>query len=175
MDATIELTKFELDDDSRKQHVKEIHVGGEPRRLKKKPMSLSFDEMQLRRVDARAAQSGASRSGQILRDLTAYWALLADGFRRIQRVLNIQDARFLALIFKGRVLVASDDVLWCDALLGAYVRQSRVYADAAMAESVAAKIDQSDHFARLALMDWLHRAAVCADDNLFNGFTHEDA
>lgn len=66
--------------------------------------------------------------------------------------------------------MASDDVLWCDELLCAYVRQSRSYGDAALAESVAAKIEKCDHLARLALMDWIRRVAVCADKGLFEGW-----
>ena len=162
MDVMCDLTK--------EPDVKVIHVGGEPRRPKKKPVSLSFDEGQLAQVDGRAAQSGANRSGQIQRDLTAYWRLLTDGFRRVQCALTVEDARYIARIFKGRVLVASDDVLWCDALLCAYVRQSRSYGDAALAESVAAKIEKCDHLARLALMDWIRRAAVSKDGTLFEGW-----
>ena len=165
----------EFDGDLTKQPgVKVIHVGGTVRRPKKKPVSLSFDNIQIARVDARAAQSGANRSGQMQRDLTAYWMVLEDGFRRVRRALNLDDMRYLARIFKGRVLAASDDVLWCDSLLCAYVRQSRTYADAAMAERVAAKIEQGDHFMRLALMDWLRRAAVCADAALYEGFAEKD-
>lgn len=175
MDAMTITDEFELDGDLTKQPgVKVIHVGGEPRRTKKKPVSLSFDDAQIGRVDARAAQSGANRSGQIQRDLMAYWALLAEGFRRIQKALNLEDMKFLAQIFKGRVLVASDDVLWCDALLGSYIRNSKSYADARMADTVADKIDHCDHFARLSLMDWLRRAAVCADNTLFDGFVHDE-
>ena len=155
---------------TRKAGVKVIHVDGEARRSRKKPVSLSFDEMQLAQVDGRAAQSGANRSGQIQRDLMAYWRLLKDGLRRMKAALSVEDARYIARIFKGRVLVASDDVLWCDALLCAYVRQSRSYGDAALAESVAAKIEMCDHLARLALMDWIRRAAVCKDEELFEGW-----
>lgn len=174
MDATM-TEEFELDDDLTKQPgVKVIHVGGTVRRRKKRPVSLSFDDAQIERVDARAAQSGANRSGQIQRDLTAYWALLAEGFRRIQKTLSLEEVKFLARIFKGRVLCASDDVLWCDALLGSYIRNSKSYADARMAESVADKIDHCDHFARLSLMDWIRRAAVCADNTLFDGFVHDE-
>ena len=176
MNATM-TEEFELDDDLTKQPgVKVIHVGGVPRlaRRKKKPVSLSFDDAQIGRVDARAAQSGANRSGQIQRDLMAYWALLAEGFRRIQKVLDIEDVKFLAQIFKGRVLCASDDVLWCDALLISYIRQSKTYADARMAETVADKIEHCDHFARLSLMDWLRRAAVCTDNVMFDGFVQDE-
>lgn len=173
MDATATKTEdFELDGDLTKQPgVKVIHVDGEPRRQKKKPVCLSFDDAQLALIDARAAQSGANRSGQITRDLTAYWRLLTDGFRRVQQSLSTYEARYIARIFKGRVLVASDDVLWCDALLSAYVRQSRSYGNVELAESVADKIDKCDHFARLALMDWIRRAAVCTDSALFEGWS----
>ena len=165
------MDAMEFDDDLTKQpSVTVIHVGGEPRRPKKKPVCLSIDEAQLAQVDGRAAQTGENRSGQITRDLTAYWRLIAEGFRRVQRALGLDEARYIARIFKGRVLVASDDVLWCDALLCAYVRQSRSYGDAALAESVAAKIDGCDHFARLALMDWIRRAAVSKDEVLFEGW-----
>ena len=177
MDAKTIAEDLELDGDLTKQpDMKVIYMGGVSRmaRKKKKPVSLSFDDAQIGRVEARAAQSGANRSGQIQRDLTAYWALLAEGFRRIQKALNLEDMKFLAQIFKGRVLCASDDVLWCDALLISYIRNSRVYADAGMAESVADKIDRCDHFARLSLMDWLRRAAVCADNTLFDGFVHNN-
>ncbi|MBQ9396020.1 MAG: hypothetical protein IJU23_11000 [Proteobacteria bacterium] len=165
------MDAVDFDGDLTKQPgVTVVHVGGEPRRPKKKPVCLSFNEAQLAHVDERAAQSGENRSGQIERDLTAYWRLLADGFRRVQRVLGLDDARYIARIFKGRVLVASDDVLWCDELLCAYVRQSRTYGEAALAESVAAKINACDHFARLALMDWIRRAAVSKDAVLFEGW-----
>lgn len=167
----MDAVSVELNRDLTKQTgVTVIHVGGESKRTKKKPVSLSFDDAHLAQVDGRAAQSGENRSGQIQRDLTAYWRLLAEGFRRVQRALGLEEARYIARIFKGRVLAASDDVLWCDALLCAYVRQSRSYGDAVLAESVAAKIDGCDHFARLALMDWIRRAAVSKDGTLFEGW-----
>lgn len=155
-----------------KRPVKVIHLEGKAKRPKKKPVSLSLDDRQLSKIDGRAAQSGENRSGQITRDLTAYWRLLTDGFKRVQKTFSLDEARYVARIFKGRVLVASDDVLWCDALLSSYVRQSRLYGDAALAESIADKIDACDHFARFAMMDWIRRAAVCADDALFDGFNN---
>lgn len=153
-----------------RQNERDICVACDSFRAKKKPVSLSFDDVQLARVDARAMQSGANRSGQIQRDLMAYWALLADGFRRVQKVITLADAKFLAQIFRGRILVASDDVLWCDALLCAYIRQSKQYTNPDSAEAIAGKLEKCDHFARLALMDWLRRAAACTDDALFEGF-----
>ena len=171
----MDAVSVKLDGDLTKQRgVKVIHVGGEMRRPKKKPVSLSFDDGQIARVDARAAQSGMNRSGQIQRDLTAYWTLLHDGMLRVRGVLTADEARYLAQIFKGRVLVASDDVLWCDSMLSAYVRKSANYGDRAMAAAVASKIDKSDHFARLAMMDWIRRVSVCADESLFDGFLKKD-
>lgn len=166
------MDAVELDGDLTKQAgVKIVHVGGVPRRAKKKPVSLSFDDMQLRRVDDRAEQTGMSRSGQMQRDLTAYWALLHDGMMRVRQALTTDEARYLAQIFKGRVLVASDDVIWCDSMLCAYVRKSALYGDKAMATAIATKIEKCDHLARLALMDWIRRAAVNGNDaKLFDGF-----
>lgn len=166
------MDAVELDGDLTKQPgVKVVHVGGVPKRAKKKPVSLSFDDMQLRRVDERAEQTGMSRSGQMQRDLTAYWALLHDGMMRVRQALTTDEARYLAQIFKGRVLVASDDVIWCDSMLCAYVRKSANYGDRNMATAVSSKIDKCDHLARLALMDWIRRVSVNGEDaRMFDGF-----
>lgn len=167
MSNDMELT----DDLTKQQGVKVIHVGGTPKRPKKKPVSLCFDESQIAQIDARSEQTGMNRSGQIQRDLTAYWTLLHDGLRRMQQVLTQADARYLANIFKGRALVASDDVLWCDSLLSAFVTKSGRYIDPTLAESVAKKIDGSDHLARLALMDWIRRVSLNgSDERLFEGW-----
>ena len=151
---------------------KKIKTETTKQRLLKRPVSLSLDDAQLSRIDARAAQTCMNRSSQIQRDLSAYWFILNEGMRLLQKTLTLEDVRYIASIFKGRLLPASDDIIWCNGHLAEYIRDSALYGDPRLASQLAQKIDASHPFSLLALMDWIRRAAVHVhDETLFEGWS----
>lgn len=124
---------------------------------KKKSVSLSMTETQITQLDERANQTGLNRSTQIQRDLNAYWFMLQDGLRRLQNELTVDDARYIAQIFRGRRLASCEDALWADEFLCAFVRRSGLYCEAERATKIANILEKAGTLARFALMDWVRR------------------
>jgi len=141
---------------------------------KKKPVSLSLTECQIGELDTRAAQTGLNRSTQIQRDLNAYWFMLRDGLKRLQTMLTVEDARYVANIFRGRALASCEDAIWSDEYLSTYVRKSGLYGDSTRATHIADVLDAAGTLARFSLMDWVRRVAFNArDERLFECWQNE--
>jgi hypothetical protein len=154
---------------------------GDPNKMR--PVSISMDGYMLDRVNSRAAQNGMNGSQQIRRDLTAYWRMLDDGIERAKRILTTDEARYLARIFKGRTLCASDDVLWADEKLTRFIHDSARYTcDHYKVDCIVGKLhgdarecDQVrsiDRMTRYSLLEWLRRVAINQnDESLFEGWS----
>ena len=139
----------------------------------KKPVCISLNDAQVQRLDARAAQTGMNRSQQIQRDLTAYWAMLDDGLTQAQSHFSRADVECLAQIFRGKVLVPSDDVLWTRGKFAQYVLKAKKYGDAERVERIAKILRyRADRFEMFALLDWLRRASIAPDSpDLYDGWS----
>ena len=138
---------------------------------KKKPVSLSLTEFQIMQLDERSSQTGLNRSMQIQRDLNAYWFMLRDGLRRLQNELSVDDARYVANIFRGRRLAGCDDALWADEYLCTFVRKSGLYGDSERASRIADVLENAGTLSRFALMDWVRRVVFNSkDEHIFENW-----
>jgi len=142
----------------------------------KKPVCISLNDEQLSRIDARAAQTGMNRSKQLQRDLSAYWSLLETGMMRVKTLFTETDARYLANMFRGKILPPTEDIQWADGRLSKHIQDSSRYGDEEeRALRIAAVLKRkTDRYVVFALMDWLRRAAVNSEDTtLFEGWARE--